>query len=45
MSKKTITLLILDGFGHSSNNDHNAISHAKTPNLDFLKSNYPSQPY
>ena len=41
MLKKTITLLILDGFGHSSNNDHNAISHAKTPNLDFLKSNYP----
>ena len=42
MSKKTITLLILDGFGHSSNHDHNAISHAITPNLDFLKSNYPN---
>ena len=42
MSKKTITLLILDGFGHSSNHDHNAISHAITPHLDFLKSNYPN---
>src|SRR5210317_1354671 len=42
MLKKTITLLILDRFGHSSNHDHNAISHAITPNLDFLKSNYPN---
>lgn len=41
MSKKTITLLILDGFGHSTNQDHNAIAHATTPNLDFLKSHYP----
>jgi len=41
MSKKTITLLILDGFGHSSSNDYNAISHAKTPNIDYLKSHYP----
>ena len=42
MSKKnTITLLILDGFGHSTDIEHNAIAQAHTPNLDLLKSDYP----
>jgi 2,3-bisphosphoglycerate-independent phosphoglycerate mutase len=36
MQKNPIVLLILDGFGHSDNNEHNAISKASTPNWDSL---------
>ncbi|MEK9771411.1 MAG: 2,3-bisphosphoglycerate-independent phosphoglycerate mutase [Nitrosomonadales bacterium] len=35
--KQTLTLLILDGFGHSNDEEFNAIALAKTPNLDELK--------
>ncbi|HEV2600972.1 MAG TPA: 2,3-bisphosphoglycerate-independent phosphoglycerate mutase [Candidatus Babeliales bacterium] len=34
-------LVILDGFGYSDKKDHNAIHHAKTPNLDAWFSEYP----
>lgn len=40
MAKKAI-LVILDGWGHSENKEHNAIFHANTPNFDRLKRNYP----
>ena len=36
MQKKPIVLLILDGFGHSDNHEHNSISKASTPNWDSL---------
>ena len=36
MQKKTIVLLILDGFGHSDRHEHNAISKASTPNWNSL---------
>ena len=31
----------MDGFGHSTDIEHNAIAQAHTPNLDLLKSDYP----
>ena len=34
-------LIILDGFGYSEDNTHNAISKAKTPYYDSLVKNYP----
>lgn len=34
-------LLVLDGFGIAADNDGNAITRAKTPNLDMLKQKYP----
>jgi len=36
MQKNSIVLLILDGFGHSDDQEHNAISKAYTPNWDSL---------
>ena len=36
MQKNPIVLLILDGFGHSPNHEHNAILRANTPNWDCL---------
>jgi len=36
MQKNPIILLILDGFGHSDNHEHNAIFKAETPNWDSL---------
>ena len=41
-NKKSMVLIILDGWGHSENTDSNAIFHAKTPILDKLKANYPN---
>jgi len=42
MQKKPIVLLILDGFGHSDNHEHNAIFKANTPNWDSLNKKYPN---
>jgi 2,3-bisphosphoglycerate-independent phosphoglycerate mutase len=42
MEKNPILLLILDGFGHSNDHENNAISIAKTPNIDYLLQNYPN---
>ena len=42
MQKNPIVLLILDGFGHSNDQDYNAIAKAKTPNLDSLYEEYPN---
>lgn len=39
---KPTALIILDGFGYSSKNQHNAIALAKTPFLDYLQKKYPS---
>ena len=41
MAKKTITLLILDGWGNGNRDISNPIFQAKTPHIDFLKENYP----
>ena len=38
---KQLVLLILDGWGFSKEKTGNAILAAKTPNLDYLKKNYP----
>jgi len=37
-----VVLLILDGFGHSTIRDNNAVMQANTPNLDALKQQYPN---
>ncbi len=42
MNLKPITLLILDGYGHSEQLEGNAIAHAKTPNMDRYQANYPN---
>ena len=42
MQKNPIVLLILDGFGHSDDQEHNAIAKAKTPNLDSLFKEHPN---
>ena len=42
MQKKSIVLLILDGFGHSDNLEYNAIFKANTPNWDSLNKKYPN---
>ncbi|MBT0586064.1 2,3-bisphosphoglycerate-independent phosphoglycerate mutase [Alteromonas oceanisediminis] len=39
-AKKTLALLILDGWGYREDTENNAIAHAKTPHLDRLKANY-----
>lgn len=40
--RKPYMLIILDGFGHRENADHNAILAAKTPHLDQLKASCPN---
>lgn len=40
-SIKPHVLLVLDGFGIAPNSTGNAISAAKTPNLNYLKANFP----
>ena len=42
MSKKPVMLMILDGFGTSSNNDGNAVVAANKPNYDRIIKKYPS---
>ena len=39
--KQQLILCILDGFGHSENQNHNAVFHAKTPTLDSILEKYP----
>ncbi|WP_342276620.1 2,3-bisphosphoglycerate-independent phosphoglycerate mutase [Spiroplasma endosymbiont of Nebria brevicollis] len=39
-TKQPILLCILDGFGIAKTNPNNAISQAKTPNLDYLNKTY-----
>jgi len=39
---KPVTLIILDGWGHSENQESNAIALAKKPNWDYLTANYPN---
>ena len=41
MSKKPTVLMILDGYGLSSEHEHNAVYEAKTPVMDALKKDYP----
>lgn len=41
MQKKTIALIIMDGWGHSDSSESNAIMAAKTPTFDHLWANYP----
>ena len=38
---KPLVLIILDGFGHSENPEHNAIYAAQTPVYDRLRATYP----
>lgn len=42
LPKKTIALLILDGWGYRENPENNAILAARTPNLDALQEQYPA---
>ncbi|MGN0961127.1 MAG: 2,3-bisphosphoglycerate-independent phosphoglycerate mutase [Christensenellales bacterium] len=42
MMKKTVALVIMDGFGRSDNKVGNAIASAETPNIDRLQSKYPT---
>src|SRR5438105_13380188 len=39
--KKPIALIILDGFGYQKEGPYNAISQAKTPTLNFLRTHFP----
>ena len=39
--KNTVTLVILDGWGHAPDGPANAVSLAKTPNFDRIVSQYP----
>ncbi|MDR1017247.1 MAG: 2,3-bisphosphoglycerate-independent phosphoglycerate mutase [Lachnospiraceae bacterium] len=41
MAKKPTVLMILDGFGINPETKGNAVKEAKTPNIDYLKENYP----
>ena len=41
-NKKTMVLIILDGWGYREDADANAIFHASTPVLDGLKAKYPN---
>ena len=41
-AKKTVALIILDGWGHREETDSNAIAHANTPVLDELSQKYTS---
>lgn len=39
---KKVLLIIRDGWGHGEHDKGNAIFHAKTPNHDFYRDNYPT---
>lgn len=41
MDKKPTVLMILDGYGIAEQNNYNAISIAKTPNMDMILKTYP----
>ena len=40
---KRLMLVILDGWGYSEEEDHNAIRSARTPNFDELLKTYPNR--
>ena len=40
--KKTVALVIMDGFGYSERKDGNAIAFAETPNIDRFQKKYPT---
>ncbi len=40
--KKTVALVIMDGFGYSKETQGNAIFTAETPNIDLFQKNYPT---
>ena len=42
LDKKKVILIILDGWGHREEKQHNAILSANTPNWDRFNSNYPT---
>ena len=42
MSNKKVILVIMDGWGYSTKQEHNAVAAAKTPNLDRLARDYTS---
>lgn len=42
MQTTPVILLILDGFGYSTQWENNAVAQANTPNLDALKKTYPN---
>lgn len=41
-AKKPLVLVIMDGWGYSTKQEHNAVAAAKTPNLDRLARDYTS---
>ena len=41
LRKKPVALIVLDGWGHREEKEHNAIAEAKTPFFDSLWHNYP----
>ena len=41
MNKRPVVLVVMDGIGESDNVLGNAVKNAYTPNLDYLKENYP----
>ena len=43
MAKKPVVLLILDGYGLNDKVEGNAVAQAKTPVMDRLMKEYPSQ--
>lgn len=40
--KKTVALIIMDGFGKSDKIEGNAVANAETPNIDRLQNKYPT---
>ena len=40
--KKPVALIIMDGFGYSTEDSASAIALAKTPNLDKIVKEYPN---
>ena len=40
--KKPVALIIMDGYGYTSETKGNAVAAAKTPNLDRISNEYPS---
>lgn len=40
--KKTVALVIMDGFGYSENKNGNAVASAETPNIDKFQKTYPT---
>ncbi len=45
MSKRPLTIIIMDGFGLGTPDNHNAIYVAKTPTLDRLTATWAKHPH